>query len=151
MCVLQSFSCGLKTTYFQFEDTFFQQVEGLPKGSPLFLLIANLFMEKFEEGVLNTSALKPKIEEHSKISFLDILVEKKNLNIATSLYRKPTHAGRYLNFESNHAGSTKIGVAKSLLHRTDTHCSTEEARIKEQNSIKTTLLKMDTKPAQSLE
>lgn len=37
----------LQTTYFQFEDTFYEQVEGAAMGSPLFPLVANLYMEHY--------------------------------------------------------------------------------------------------------
>ena len=35
----------LKSTYFQFQDTFFEQLEGAAMGSPLSPVVANLYME----------------------------------------------------------------------------------------------------------
>ena len=51
---------------------------------------------------------------------MDIRVEKLgNGHLQTSAYRKPTHTGRYLNFESNHPPSVKRSVVKSLISRTE--------------------------------
>ena len=37
----------LASTYFQFKDTFYEQVEGAAMGSPLSPIVANLYMEAF--------------------------------------------------------------------------------------------------------
>jgi hypothetical protein len=42
------------------------------------------------------------IESDSAIAFLDVLVIRKGTTLATKIYRKPTHIGRYFNFKSNH-------------------------------------------------
>jgi hypothetical protein len=39
----------LTTTYFQFEDKFHQQQQGMAVGNSLSLLVSNMFMEHFEE------------------------------------------------------------------------------------------------------
>ena len=39
----------LRSTYFQFQNEFFEQINGTPMGSPLFPIIANLFMENLAE------------------------------------------------------------------------------------------------------
>jgi hypothetical protein len=49
------------------------------------------------------------IESNNSIPFLDILVIKKDLMLTTTVYRKPTHTGRYLNFDSNHPPHVKEG------------------------------------------
>ena len=49
----------LQTTYFQFEDSFYEQVEGAAMGSPLSPVVANLYMEAFEERALSTNILRP--------------------------------------------------------------------------------------------
>ena len=51
----------LKSTYFQFRDEFFEQLEGAPMGSPLSPIIANLFMESLEERAIESSPQKPSI------------------------------------------------------------------------------------------
>ena len=38
------------------------------------------------------------VEENNKISFLDVLVERKSHPASTSVYGKPTHTERYLSY-----------------------------------------------------
>jgi hypothetical protein len=45
----------LTTTYFQFEDKFYQQNEGMSVGNSLFPAVSNIFMEHFEEIALDTA------------------------------------------------------------------------------------------------
>ena len=66
-------------------------------------------------------------EVNNKLAFLDVCVEKNNRTLVTSVYRKHTHTGQYLNFNSNHPKHVKIGVAKSLVSRAYKICSTPEA------------------------
>ena len=51
----------LKSTYFQFGKSFYEQVEGAAMGSPLSPVLANIFMEDFETRALETSPVKPKM------------------------------------------------------------------------------------------
>ena len=51
----------LKSTYFQFGESFYEQVEGAAMGSPLSPIVANVFMENFETRALDTSSKKPKM------------------------------------------------------------------------------------------
>ena len=44
----------LKSTYFQFENNFYKQIEGASMGSPLSPVIANLYMEYFESLALES-------------------------------------------------------------------------------------------------
>ena len=50
----------LQTTYFQFQDSFHEQVEGASMGSPLSPVVANLYMEAFKERALSTNILRPR-------------------------------------------------------------------------------------------
>ena len=54
-------SLCLKSTYFQFKDSFYEQLEGVAMGSPLSLIVANLLMETFEDQALRSAALAPKM------------------------------------------------------------------------------------------
>ena len=44
----------LKNTYFLFQGTFYEQVQGAAMGSPISPLIANLFTEEFEAKALSS-------------------------------------------------------------------------------------------------
>ena len=45
----------LKNTHFVFQGRFYEQTEGPAMGSPLSPIIANLYMEAFEERAINTA------------------------------------------------------------------------------------------------
>ena len=51
----------LRTTYFQFEDRFFEQIDGAAMGSPLSPIVANLYMETFEKTALTTALVAPRL------------------------------------------------------------------------------------------
>ena len=48
-----------ETTYFGMGSDIYQQEEGLAMGSPLSPVLANLYMEYFEEMALGSTSLKP--------------------------------------------------------------------------------------------
>ena len=50
----------LKNMYFSFQGQFYEQVEGLAMGSPVSPIVADLFMEYFEQKVL-TMAPTPRL------------------------------------------------------------------------------------------
>ena len=45
----------LRTTFFQVQDTFYEQLDGAVMGSPLSPVVANLYMEHLEETALRTA------------------------------------------------------------------------------------------------
>ena len=49
----------LTTTYFQWNQDFYEQIDGVAMGSPLSPVIANFFMEKFEQQALEATDYKP--------------------------------------------------------------------------------------------
>ena len=51
----------LKSTYFKHGEQFFEQKDVVAMGSPLSPVVANIFMEDFEQTALSTPNLKPKI------------------------------------------------------------------------------------------
>ena len=51
----------LKTTYFQFQGSFYEQISGAAMGSPISSIVANLFMEDFEVKAINTAKNPPKM------------------------------------------------------------------------------------------
>jgi hypothetical protein len=149
----------LRTTYFQVDESFYQQKEGMVMGSSLSPVVSN--MEHFEKLAVDMAKYKParwlhyvddtfvvwphdldtlkevfshisslrpsiqftmEIESSNIINFLDVLVTRKELALTTKVHRKPTHAGRYLNFAFNHLPHVKRGVMQSLYNRAATIC-----------------------------
>ncbi|XP_071439029.1 uncharacterized protein [Hetaerina americana] len=58
--LIELFRHVLPSTYFQYQGTFYEQVEGGPMGSPMSPAIANFFMEDFEEKALRMAKLRPR-------------------------------------------------------------------------------------------
>ena len=56
-------------------------------------------------------------EKHNKLPFLDLLIEKTNGKLETSIYRKPTFSGLGINYLSACFRKYKINSIKTLLHR----------------------------------
>ena len=51
----------LRSTFFQYNGSVYEQKEGAAMGSPVFAVIANLYMESLEEQAITTSSYKPTI------------------------------------------------------------------------------------------
>ena len=51
----------LRSTYFQYNGSIYEQREGAAMGSPVSAVIANLYMETFEEQAIESAPSKPKI------------------------------------------------------------------------------------------
>ena len=51
----------LTTTYFIYDGTYFQQTHGAAMGSPISPLVANLYMEHFEQLALSTAPHPPSL------------------------------------------------------------------------------------------
>ena len=51
----------LKSTYFSYGGSFYEQKEGAAMGSPVSAVVANLYMEFFEELALETAPTRPKL------------------------------------------------------------------------------------------
>ena len=63
---------------------------------------------------------------HGAILFLDTFPRPSGNEIITSVYRKPTHMDRYLDFNSNHPKSAKCAVVRALSDRAKNVCSSSE-------------------------
>ena len=60
------------------------------------------------------------------IPFLDTFPKPKGESISVSVYRKPTHTDRYLDFNSSHPISAKRAVVRALMDRDENVCSDPE-------------------------
>ena len=130
----------VETTYFGMGSDIYRQEEGLSMGSPLPPVLANIYMEYFEEMALGSTSLKPCMwlryvndtfilwphqedvqilldhgnsirpsiqftmekEQDNKLPFLDVLVTRTEQGFRSSVYRRSTFTGHYLNFNSHH-------------------------------------------------
>ena len=67
----------LKNTYISFQDQFYEQDEGVAMGSPVSPIVANLYMEYFEQKALSTATHSPRFW-HRYVD--DTLVIQKEVN-----------------------------------------------------------------------
>ena len=76
------------------------------------------------------------MEENNSLPFLDILLlRQEDGSIKTSVFRKPTHTDKYLDFNSHHPLSRKSSVVRTLYHRSHTLASTTALQSKEDKHI----------------
>jgi hypothetical protein len=68
------------------------------------------------------------IKTDSASPLLDMLVIRDGCTLNTRVYRKHTHTGRYLNFQSNRPPHVKRGVLQSLYHRATVICQGHNVR-----------------------
>ena len=81
-------------------------------------------------------------ESDNQLRFLDALIQRPNNGeLSSSIFRKPTHTDRYLNFRSDHPLLHKRAVFDTLMHRAVTLSSHKLEKGKEIKYIKTTLKK----------
>ena len=160
----------LENCVFSFQGKFYKQLHGAAIGSPCWPVVANIYMEYFEDLALGPEVLIPikewkryvndvfsiipkgkrdillnylnSIDPHIKftveqpnvegtILFLDTLPQPKGENISISVYRKPTHTDRYLDFNSSHPISAKKAVIRVLMDRAENVCSDPDILVKE--------------------
>ena len=77
------------------------------------------------------------IEEEGKLPFLDTAVHRcDGGKLRTSVYRKPTHTGAYLNFRSSHPLHAKRSVVSTLFQRLDHITAGEGAKKAEEKQIR---------------
>ena len=59
--ILELLAFCLNNTYFVFQDTFYEQNKGAAMGSPISPIIANIFMEAFEQKAIATALHPPRV------------------------------------------------------------------------------------------
>ena len=73
--------------------------------------------------------------DQEAIPFLDTFPGPSGNEIITSVYRKPTHTDRYLDFNSNHPKSAKCAGVRALTYRAKNVCSSLELLAKEMDHL----------------
>ena len=82
------------------------------------------------------------LEKSGQLAFLDVSVQQMedgSLASATSIYRKPTHTDRYLQYSSHHPVNQKVRVARISFSRANRITSNKEKKIEEFHQITKTL------------
>nr|CAH8838685.1 unnamed protein product [Trichobilharzia regenti] len=134
-------------------------------GSPISPIVADIFMDSWENSALNTFNPTPKIwwryvddtftvlktehissflthinsqvegikftfeseNEQGELAMLDCKIKRiEEGKLHTSVYRKPTHSNRYLDFNSSHPLTVKAGLVKCLTNRAVALSSTKK-------------------------
>ena len=80
--ILELLAFYLNNTYFVFQDTYYEQNKGAAMGSPISPIIANIFMEAFEQKAIAT-ALHP-LEYGEGMLMIPGLYNNKNINNSSS-------------------------------------------------------------------
>ncbi|XP_077498768.1 uncharacterized protein LOC144109871 [Amblyomma americanum] len=91
-----------------------------------FCIIQNGLVNKFLDHLNSLErAIQFTIEEEldGRLPFLDVLVSREGQGLSSSVYRKETHTGRYLYFNSVHPASHKKAVVSTLLQRAKRLCT----------------------------
>ena len=107
-----------------------------------FILFNN--KEECDEMFTSFNRLHPSIkftqetEVNNTLPFLDVLVERRNGEFVTSVYRKNTFTGQYVNFQSYCTQKRKVNLIRTLCDRAIKICSTTELDA-EVNKISTIL------------
>ena len=67
------------------------------------------------------------VEQDQSLPFLDIKINRnQDGTLSTSVFRKPTYSGLYLNWRSYVSKQYKLGLVRCLLHRAWSICSSSE-------------------------
>ena len=109
-----------------------------------------------EDFLKHLNSLHPRIKFttenmiDNKIAFLDTEVHvNSDRSTKIQIYRKPTHTDQYLNFNSNHHISQKLGIIGTFENRINTLITTEEDKNQEKEYMKNAM-KLNDYPERSL-
>ena len=90
-----------------------------------FCVIEQQYAEEFHirfNSILPSITFALECKQNQSLAFLDVKVtQNKDSTISTTIYKKPTHTDRYLQFDLHHPKHHKFAVAKTLHNRIDTH------------------------------
>ena len=79
-------------------------------------------------------------EAEDRLPFMDVTVHRQQNQLKTSVYRKPTHTGRYLSFDSHHPDSMKRSVVRALRTRVNYITIDEKSKRAEEQYIEDDLV-----------
>ncbi|KAF0147214.1 MAG: hypothetical protein FD143_3091 [Ignavibacteria bacterium] len=80
------------------------------------------------------------IEEDNKMHFLDLMINRNDRGLVTTIYRKPSHPLIYHHWTSNIARNYKFAVVRNLFNRALRLCSTNWTKNLEMQNIQSQLL-----------
>ena len=100
----------------------------------VYAIIEKTEVEPFHD-YLNTISTSIKftteLEKSGQLAFLNLSVQlMEGGSLATSVYRKPTHTDRYLQYLSHHPVNQKVSVARTLFSRASSITCNNEKRLK---------------------
>ncbi|XP_047987088.1 uncharacterized protein LOC125226948 [Leguminivora glycinivorella] len=101
----------LTSGYFVWRGEYYLQIEGVAMGSPIAPVVANLFMEHFEQRALESCPHKSRL-------WWRYVDDRKERDLLThKVYRKATHTDRYLQADSHHHPAHLSSVPRALINR----------------------------------
>ena len=100
--------------FYRYVDDIFMILHGTQREIILFVN----FMNKLEHSIKFTIEM----QTDNKLPFLDVMVERRNSELITYVYRKSTDTGLYLKWTSNQPRNFKINLIKCLCTRAKIIC-----------------------------
>jgi hypothetical protein len=155
----------LENSFCVFQNQHYRQIKGLPMGSPLSTILAEVVMGEVDQiavdrlqgkvrkwgryiddvsgivkrnskiealsilnGINENIQFTSEEERDGTLPFLDVEMKRTGAKLEFSVYRKPSHTGGYLPYDSEHPHNQKMGVVRSLVRRIHTHCSSDKSK-----------------------
>ena len=92
------------------------------------------------DGISSFIKFTFELEVDGRLPFLDVFVTRQQSGaLTTTIYHKPTHTNRYLQFTSHHPRYHKLSVARSLHSRLNTHITNHTDYCVQSSHFKQTL------------
>ena len=96
------------------------------------------YVQEFHDHLNSVAAniqFTKEVEQANKRSFLDTTTTRVRGRVQVSVYRKPTHPDKYLDYNSHHPSQHKRSVVNTLLHRAQEIPSTNAERSRERRHV----------------
>ncbi|CAF4585684.1 unnamed protein product [Rotaria socialis] len=106
------------SVFYRYVDDIFMIFHGTQREIDLFV--------KFMNNIEPTIKFTLEIQKENKLPFLDVMIERNNLELITYVYRKPTDTGLYLRWTSNQPRNYKINLIKCLCTRAKRICLSDD-------------------------